>query len=327
MNPQRSEEDEVTTPPSAPVLPLQMQALLAQVQAPIHPQQPTVVSNLTTDKVLGLLSEAKDAFFVCEELGLQEKRALACTCSTLRLVIFQLLRQPRLVVQESDAILDNARFVASVLVPNVPKQVLCVAGETCVPNMNLAHLRTLPKLKVGTMGPTAALFLGAAIADSDCVLRLSTGATKSIRALRENDRVNFQMPDIAQPSDRNAMLGALTLNAEQDVTVVNRRHPTLAHACMYMWATQASQCVTGHSPTTLGLGQKKGYSNPNPCLTLNQDGLRLLEAVTAKGNLLEALNERAQKGNDTVTTTTTGRRLDDDHDEDFGGGVWSLVFE
>ena len=232
MNPERSEEDEATTPPSAPVPPLQMQTLPAQVQAPLHPQQPTVVSNLTTDKVLGLLSEAKDAFFVCEELGLQEKRALACTCSTLRLVIFQLLRQPRLVVQESDAILDNARFVASVLVPNVPKQVLCVAGETCVPNMNLAHLRTLPKLKVGTMGPTAALFLGAAIADSDCVLRLSTGATKSIRALRENNRVNFQMPDIVQPSDRNAMLGALTLNAEQDVTVVNRRHPrfpSLAH--------------------------------------------------------------------------------------------------
>ena len=49
--------------------------------------------------------------------------------------------------------------------------------------------------------------------------------------------------------------------------------------------------------------------------------------MTAKGNLLEALNERAQKGNDTVTTTTTGRRLDDDYDEDFGGGVWSLVFE
>ena len=215
-NGQASDEDEAHTPPSAPVPPLQMQPSAAQVQAPLHHQQPTVVSNLAIDQVLALLSEA---FVECEGLGLQAKRALACTCSTLRPVIFQLLRQPRLLVQESDAIWDNARFVAIVLVPNAPKQVLCVAGETCVPEMKLAHLRTLPKLKVGAMGPTAALFFGAAIAESDCVLRLSTGATKSLRALRENDRVNLQLSDISQPSDRNAMLGALTLNAEQHVTV------------------------------------------------------------------------------------------------------------
>ena len=216
MHLQRSDEDEAHTPPSAPVPSLQMQPSAARVQAPLHQQQPTVVSNLAIDQVLALLSEA---FVECEGLGLQAKRALACTCSTLRPVIFQLLRQPRLLVQESDAIWDNARFVAIVLVPNAPKQVLCVAGETCVPEMKLAHLRTLPKLKVGAMGPTAALFFGAAIAESDCVLRLSTGATKSLRALRENDRVNLQLPDISQPSDRNAMLGALTLNAEQHVTV------------------------------------------------------------------------------------------------------------
>ena len=216
MHLQRSDEDEAHTPPSAPVPPLQMKPSAARLQAPLHPQQPTVVSNLAMDQVLALLSEA---LLECEGLGLQAKRALACTCSTLRPVIFQLLRQPRLLVQESDAIWDNARFVAIVLVPNAPKQVLCVAGETCVPEMKLAHLRTLPKLKVGAMGPTAALFFGAAIAESDCVLRLSTGATKSLRALRENDRVNLQLPDISQPSDRNAMLGALTLNAEQHVTV------------------------------------------------------------------------------------------------------------
>ena len=60
-----------------------------------RPQQPAVMSNLATDQVLTLLSEAEDAFFVCEDLGLQAKRALACTCSTLRPVIFQLLRQPK----------------------------------------------------------------------------------------------------------------------------------------------------------------------------------------------------------------------------------------
>ena len=103
---------------------------------------------------------------------------------------------------------------------NVPDQSLCIAGETCVPEMKLAHLQTLPKLKVGAMGPTAALFFGAAVAESDCVLRLSTGATKSLRALRENNKVSFQMYDISQLWDRNVMLGALALNAEQYVTVM-----------------------------------------------------------------------------------------------------------
>ena len=41
-----------------------------------RPQQPAVTSNLATDQVLTLLSVAGDAFFVCEELGLQAKRAL-----------------------------------------------------------------------------------------------------------------------------------------------------------------------------------------------------------------------------------------------------------
>ena len=91
--------------------------------------------------------------------------------------------------------------------------------------MKLAHLRTLPRLKVGEMGPTAALFFGAAVAESDCVLRLSTGATKSLRALRERARVNLPQSDVSQSSDQNAMLGALTLNAEQHVTVLAGRRP------------------------------------------------------------------------------------------------------
>ena len=111
MHLQREDEAETPTPPSAPVPPLQM-------RPPLHPQQPAVVSNLAMDQVLALLSAAEDPFFECEGLRLQAKRALACTCSTLRPVIYQLLRQPRLVVQESDAIWDNARFLANVLVPN-----------------------------------------------------------------------------------------------------------------------------------------------------------------------------------------------------------------
>ena len=265
MNSERSGEDETPTPPSAPFQPLQMQPPPAQVKAPLRPQlQPTVVSNLAMGQVLDmLLSEAKDAFFVCEELGLQAKRALACTCSALRPVIFQLLRQPRLVVQEHDAIWDNARFVANVLMQSVPQQTLSVAGETCVPEMKLAHLRTLSRLKVGTMGPTAALFFGAAISDSDCVLRLSTGATKSIRALRENDRVNLQMPEIAQSSDRNAMLGALMLDAVQGLGASSpvthaskRRKVTTVHAGSHDVAMHVSR-ISGIS-WELSLAQEVG---------------------------------------------------------------------
>ena len=47
------------------------------------------MNNRQMDQVLDAL--ANDAFLVCEELGLQAKRALACTCSALRAVIFQLI--------------------------------------------------------------------------------------------------------------------------------------------------------------------------------------------------------------------------------------------
>jgi len=239
-------------PPPAPVPPLQTRPTPPSLRR-YRPQQPAVVSNLAMDQVLALLSAVEDPFFECKGLGLQAKRALACTCSTLRPVIFQLLRQPRLVVQESDATWDNARFVAIVLVPNVPDQALCVAGETCVPEMKLAHLRTLPKLTVGAMGPTAALFFGAAIAESDTVLRLSTGATKSLKALRENDKVSLQMVDISQPSDRNAMLGALTLNAEQHVTVMVGRYP---------WCGRDATLGVPRVDTITGYERAKGGDHP-----------------------------------------------------------------
>ena len=235
-----------------PVPPLQTRPTPPSLRR-YRPQQPAVVSNLAMDQVLALLSAVEDPFFECKGLGLQAKRALACTCSTLRPVIFQLLRQPRLVVQESDATWDNARFVAIVLVPNVPDQALCVAGETCVPEMKLAHLRTLPKLTVGAMGPTAALFFGAAIAESDTVLRLSTGATKSLKALRENDKVSLQMVDISQPSDRNAMLGALTLNAEQHVTVMVGRYP---------WCGRDATLGVPRVDTITGYERAKGGDHP-----------------------------------------------------------------
>ena len=147
-------------------------------------------------------------------------------------------------MQESDDTWDNARFVANVLVPNVPDQALCVAGETCVPEMKLAHLRTLPRLKVGEMGWPAALFFGAAIAESDSVLRLSTGATKSLKALREIGQPPYGRADFrqlisghfsTQGPDRNAMFGALV-------------HNPVSHAGRWCWPLSS----VGHGSATSG---------------------------------------------------------------------------
>tara|TARA_B110001452_G_scaffold262283_2_gene262116 strand:- start:961 stop:2139 length:1179 start_codon:yes stop_codon:yes gene_type:complete len=185
------------------------------VEAEQQLQQQAAVErrNLATDQVLSLLDEAADALFDCRFLGLRSKRALACTCSRLRPVIFAMLRGPRLVVQESDASWSNAQFVATVLVPNVPSQALCVAGETCQPEMRLAHLQTLLRLKVGTMGWPAAVFFGAAIAKSNGVLRLSNELTcKNIKPLREQKDLSCLEVARLSRADRFAMLGALMLN-------------------------------------------------------------------------------------------------------------------
>ena len=173
----------------------------------------TCVPTLEQGQFLALFGKAKDALLDSEWLGLRAKRSLACTCSELRPVVFEHLRQPRLAVQVSDATFDNAQFVASVLVPQVPEQALCVAGETFVPEMRLAHLRTLPRLKVGTMRWPAALFFGAAIAESESVLRLADGvACKSLKPLRENKKIDLGNHSTA---DLFAMLGALRLNQHE----------------------------------------------------------------------------------------------------------------
>ena len=144
-------------------------------------------------------------------------------------------------MQESDATWDNARFVTSVLVPNVPEQALCVAGETCVPEMRLAHLRTLPRLKVGTMGWPAALFFGAAIAESNTVLRLSTGATKSLGPLRENKEISSPGPNLRH-ADLCAMVGALMLNPHARLSSGPHGLPHGPHA-QAAWKAFSASCV------------------------------------------------------------------------------------
>ena len=169
--------------------------------------------HLSKTSLVDVLHQASDAFFACEKTRLSAKRSLACTNSECRSMVFAHLRGPVLSVAWWDATWANATFVARVLVPTVPEQVLRMKDERCVPDMKLAHLGTLPRLKVGTMGWPAAMFFGAAIAQSDATLRLSDGTTcRELKPLRE--RVTIAMPPKPSDADVCAMLGALALNPD-----------------------------------------------------------------------------------------------------------------
>ena len=167
--------------------------------------------HLSKTSLVDVLHQASDAFFACEKTRLSAKRSLACTNSECRSMVFAHLRGPVLSVAWWDATWANATFVARVLVPTVPEQVLRMKDERCVPDMKLAHLGTLPRLKVGTMGWPAAMFFGAAIAQSDATLRLSDGTMcRELKPLRE--RVTIVVPPRTSDADLCAMLGALALN-------------------------------------------------------------------------------------------------------------------
>mmetsp|Transcript_41359 Transcript_41359/g.134633 ORF Transcript_41359/g.134633 Transcript_41359/m.134633 type:complete len:238 (+) Transcript_41359:56-769(+) len=136
------------------------------------------------------------------------KRALACTCYALRERLTPHLRAATLSVRRGDAIWSNALFVARL--PGLTD--LRVEGETCLPSMDLARYRRLDALKVGSLGPPAALFFGAAIATSNARLRLSDGSTiRSISALRSSPSPNKAEKE-ASDADRAALLGALASN-------------------------------------------------------------------------------------------------------------------
>ena len=103
-----------------------------------------------------------------QPVRLHSARSLACSCSILTAIVKVHLFSPTFSVGQMDGTLDNARFVASLRLPT-----LGVDGEESMPVLKLSHCRSLPRLKVGTMGRVAALFLGAAIGDCDCLLRLA----------------------------------------------------------------------------------------------------------------------------------------------------------
>jgi len=134
-------------------------------------------------------------------------RSLACGCRALSVLAWSYYFSPTFSVGDEDSTLDNARFVASMMLPT-----LNVRGEDHLPVLELLKYRGLLRLKVGAMGKTAALFFGAAVAECDCLVRLSDGLTiKSLRPLRERDKLELNVKCII---DLAVLLGALALNTQ-----------------------------------------------------------------------------------------------------------------
>ena len=106
---------------------------------------------------------------IVPSLTLRAKRVMACCCFQLRALLSPVLRAPTLDVGPCDATWENAVFVARL--PGL--RTLRVDGEHFLPEVEVERVRSRPRLKIGQMGATAALFVGALIADGNLLLRLS----------------------------------------------------------------------------------------------------------------------------------------------------------
>ena len=155
--------------------------------------------------------------------SLRSARGLAC-CSKMLASSFKVyIKSADFSVSSEDGTWDNAKYVAS-----LGRETLRVEGELYTPVLQLARLRTLERFKVGDMGVVAGLFLGAAVGDCNCAVRLSDGITvRSFKPLRERQNIvlpakrtipNAVIPmnrvegAEASPADYAVLLGALALN-------------------------------------------------------------------------------------------------------------------
>ena len=158
-----------------------------------------------------------DPLLACVGLGLAAKRALACVNRECHTVVTPHLLCASLHVNCLDCTLANARFVIDCLMPKVPGLLLCACGETFAPRMNLNETTTLAYLKVRgakrEMGLTASFFLGHALAQTNCVVRLTTGKQKLLKALREKERVYLSSEDTYNQVDQHLMFPARMANA------------------------------------------------------------------------------------------------------------------
>ena len=158
-------------------------------------------------------------------LALESKRQMLLVSHFFHDTVDAYLRQPELHVDEADCTIPNARWIVRVLLPRVPGLCVCARGEVFAPRMDLAKLAALPKVRVSTrvcsMGSTAAFFLGHALERSNGHVRLLMGRAKSLKALRERNRIFLDWNERLEHVDCCLMAGALLANAERRIAAFN----------------------------------------------------------------------------------------------------------
>ena len=217
------------------------------------------------------------------DLHLSAKRALACVNKASQEVVNQHLEKPELHVAGFDCTATNARWILRQLMQRVPHLLVCPRGETFLPRMRLDQLAECRCVRVvgpnAAMTPTAAYFLGHALAESevDCYVRLTTGVKKRIRALRENARVALTPEETYQEIDQRVLSGALLANAERRVVqvLVEQKGNNLNLSTLSL-----DDPTIGELGEAMRLALKKGQVVPNTIdLSRNQfgeEGLRKL---------------------------------------------------
>ena len=92
-------------------------------------------------------------------------------------------------------------------------QTLRIDGEHFLPEVDVGRVRTRPRLQIGQMGTTAALFVGALIADGNLRLRLSNGNRMiDFGPLRGGARHGGVLAVADSTADACALLGPLSRN-------------------------------------------------------------------------------------------------------------------
>ena len=153
-----------------------------------------------------------------ENLTLTSKRAFLNINHFFNATTLAHLTHQELHVRFRDCTIANARFVMRVLMPRVPGLLVCALGEQFVPKMDMAKLQQLRNVRVSTttarMCYTSSFFLGHALAQQDCCVRLSTGKKKSLTALRMRGRIYLTPDERVHDIDCNLVAGALLANVE-----------------------------------------------------------------------------------------------------------------
>ena len=159
--------------------------------------------------LVDLILQFNDLFsLILPSLTLRASRGLACCCFQLRTLLTPTLRAPTLVVGPHDATWENAVFVARL--PGL--QTLRIDGEHFLPEVDVGRVRTRPRLQIGQMGTTAALFVGALIADGNLRLRLSNGNRMIDFGPLRGGRHGGVLAVADSTADACALLGPLSRN-------------------------------------------------------------------------------------------------------------------